>query len=512
MSKLIPNLVLAIMCKNEEKRICVTFDSVKEYINKFFIFDTGSTDNTVSVITDYCNKNNITLFLKQGTFVDFSKSRNDMLDYVDENLSTTHYVLLMDTNDEMRNMDVLSNFINSFKGNQSGFYLRQKWWSGLSLDTYLNIRLIKSHAGWRYKGVVHEYLVCKDVSDNKKTDADVTLRVEDVEVYQDRTLDDDKSLKRFFRDKELLYNWVQNDPTASREMFYLAQTCSCLGQNQESYNYYLKRAKLGGFGEEVYQAYYRLGDMSHNLGHDWEESLMWYLRAFQHSQRVEPLVAIVSYYLKKNFLNQDNPEWHTAYMYSSMACKLIWPQNQILFINKKHYIYTRWHQLAKICKVVNRIDEGKKACIFALKAENNQEDRETLKFYLEKELELMHELPINTNYLIATSLGNRELRLQQEFENKFDISDTCKTLVEQVITERKAQNKIVNIDYANEFVKNNIDISNNTIAIQQLLSNQSSNQASNQLNTQQENNQQNNQLTRKDIIKNRLKNKLKSKK
>ncbi len=55
-------LALLMMIKNEEKRITVSFDSVKEYTDTFIILDTGSTDSTISICKDYCEKNNIRLF------------------------------------------------------------------------------------------------------------------------------------------------------------------------------------------------------------------------------------------------------------------------------------------------------------------------------------------------------------------------------------------------------------------------------------------------------------------
>ena len=64
-------LALLMMIKNEEKRITVSFDSVKEYTDTFIILDTGSTDSTISICRDYCEKNNIRLFLKEKPFVNF---------------------------------------------------------------------------------------------------------------------------------------------------------------------------------------------------------------------------------------------------------------------------------------------------------------------------------------------------------------------------------------------------------------------------------------------------------
>ena len=55
-------LVLVMMIKNEEARIEVSFDSVKNFTNTFVILDTGSTDKTIGICKEYCKKNNITLF------------------------------------------------------------------------------------------------------------------------------------------------------------------------------------------------------------------------------------------------------------------------------------------------------------------------------------------------------------------------------------------------------------------------------------------------------------------
>ena len=98
-------LALVMMIKNEEKRIEVSFDSVKSICNTFVILDTGSTDRTIEITRAYCKKNNITLHLKELPFVNFEKSRNDLLDFADEALSNHYFLMLLDCNDELRNHD-----------------------------------------------------------------------------------------------------------------------------------------------------------------------------------------------------------------------------------------------------------------------------------------------------------------------------------------------------------------------------------------------------------------------
>jgi len=379
-------IALAIMIKNEEKRITVSFDTMKALADTFIIFDTGSTDRTIDVVKDYCEKNNIRLFLKQGGFVNFSVSRNELLDFADTVLVDSkgkpekRYLMLLDCNDEVRNHDEIAKLVRNHKGTQTGFHLRQQWWTGHTLDTYFNIRMVISHNRWRYKDPVHEYIAKPD-----GTDTENIIKCDNIILYQDRTVDDDKSQKRFKRDKDLLYEEHVKNPHAPRILFYLAQTCSCLGLLTEAYQYYILRTKEAGFVEEQYHAYYRNGELSRTLGHPWEESLNWYLKAFAHSSRVEPLCRIAEYYCEYNYKGEKSPDWMLAWLYISTACKLMYPHNQILFVNRRDYLYTRWHLMGRIAFYVGRYKEGKEGCVRALMFETNELDENNLQFYLKQD-------------------------------------------------------------------------------------------------------------------------------
>lgn len=423
MSSRVKNLGLAMMVKNEHLRITVTFDSVKDYISTMYIFDTGSTDGTQEIIKKYCEKYDITLHFKEGAFVNFQESRNVLLDFVDENSTADDYVILLDCNDEMQNMDNLVKFVNDYKGPCSGFYLTQRWWTGHSLDSYYNVRMIRPHFNWRYKNPVHEYIMTPLIEVDKKPHHEVVYnKVENVFVFQDRTKDDDKSYKRFTRDKELLYSEHMKTPEESRTLFYLAQTCGCLGQHDEAYKYYLKRIKAGGFYEEIYHSYFRLGDAAELLGHSWDESFMWYMKAYQHSQRAEPLYKIAKHYQEYNMNGEKKPEWQTCYMFAYMACQLTYPTEQILFIDKNIYSYERWHILGISAYYAGKFTEGKEACLKAIAAKNNDIDKFNLKHYIMKEAEMIVKgnTEKNSNCIMAVTIFNKEIRSKDEIENNHD--------------------------------------------------------------------------------------------
>jgi len=393
---------LAIMIKNEEKRITVSFDSVKEYCDTFIILDTGSTDRTIEICKEYCEKNNIRLFLKEEPFVNFMVSRNVMLDYCDEVLRKPdgkpdqRYMILLDCNDELENGEGMMDFIENYKGTATGFYLKQKWWTGNNFDSYFNIRMVKSHATWRYRGVVHEYIICEKNGESGSVAGRDTERLEHIVLSQDRTQDDLKSFFRFGRDRELLYNEYIKNPHEPRTLFYLAQTLGCLSSLHEAYKFYVLRTKETGFIEEIYQSFFRLGEISLALGHPWEEALNWYLKAFEHSQRAEPLVKIAEHYKEYNHFGEKKPDFMMAYMYASMACKLAYPLNQILFVDSRTYNLKRWSLLGSIAFYVQRYKEGKEACIKAIQAENNEDDVKNLALYLRMEQELKYQQMTNT--------------------------------------------------------------------------------------------------------------------
>ena len=208
-----PIIACLMMVKNEEARIHVSLDSVVGYVKCYIIYDTGSTDKTIDIIKDHCDKHKINLYLIQGEFVNFSVSRNVSLDYADT--KNVHYFLLLDTNDELQEGDKLLEFAsNEMKTENNAYLMHQHWWSG-KYDKYFNTRFVKARKNWRYHGSVHEWM-----SDDAEIKGAVVHKMpEDIILYQDRTKDGNKSGIRFFSDKILLLADHKKDPTETRTIF-----------------------------------------------------------------------------------------------------------------------------------------------------------------------------------------------------------------------------------------------------------------------------------------------------
>lgn len=368
-------LAMLMMVKNEKKRIEVSMKSLVNFIDVFVIFDTGSTDNTVEIITEFCEKNKIDLRLKQGHFVDFAKSRNDLLDFADT-FDDLSYYLLMDCNDELRGGKEYVEYMN--KTDFDHFMLTQEWFTGVT-TYHAGVRVLKSKAKARYRYRVHELLL--DLDGEKLC---VMELPKTIVLFQDRTLDDDKTGKRFANDRRILLEDHLKDPEEPRILFYLAQSCECLKNYEEAYYYYKLRTetKVKGFWEEIYQSYYRMGNIGERSGMSWHDRLYNYTKAYEVGPCfAEPFIKIGQYYF-------NNKTWHLAYFYLKKACEINYPSDTLLVKEVDAYRYYRWLMIAHVCSFMpEKHYEGYEYALKAVKEQKNKMSEGLVKFYENRKID-----------------------------------------------------------------------------------------------------------------------------
>jgi len=356
------HISLAMMVKNEEKTLLKSLESCKSIISSLYIYDTGSTDDTINIIEKFQKENpQISVHIKHGEFVDFSISRNVLLEFVEEN-KQIEFVILLDSNDELRGTEELYKIlkeesektIENTKYYSQGYLLRQRWFTGNGMDTYFNIRLIRGNRGWRYHAPVHEYI------QNDSDPNSITTRIDSSEVfiYQDRTQDCESSHKRFQRDKEILLKEHFKNPTDARTLFYLAQTYGSLGMTKEAYYYYKLRVKYGGYEEERYHSFFRMGEIAKGMNMDEQVFIHWWIKAMEclPIPRVEPIIEIATYYLF------NNVKYDIAGIFTSYSLNLEYPTYCNLFINRIHYDYTRYQMDGIAQYYLKNYEQGLNSC------------------------------------------------------------------------------------------------------------------------------------------------------
>lgn len=339
------------MIKNERNRIKITLSSVMNVVDGVIIYDTGSTDGTIEIVKEFTQKHNIPLHLLHGDFIDFSTSRNKLLEFVDS--LDYKYSLLLDCNDEYKCEDktfCLKTYLKDT--DKTAFEIKQKWFIGGTDDIeYYNIKLIRNKQGFHFKGVVHEYIV---ISEQVKIE-----RLVNVSIYQDRVQDNDgKSCKRWNNDVILLKKELQANPTDPRNQFYLAQTYECLKQSKKAMNAFKVRAlNMGGFHEERFISLMKWADYETKN----DNKIVLYLKAFEVIERAEPLVAIAKIYRIKQ-------QFKLAFIFAKAACDLPYPTKCLLWINKKVYSHDRWQELGIVSFYVDEFEIGKNACLKAIES------------------------------------------------------------------------------------------------------------------------------------------------
>lgn len=348
-----------IMVKNEESSIITTIDSIK-HLNEIIIFDTGSTDDTIKVVEKLRLNSELKLIITNAIFVDFSTSRNEMLEFANNN-SSSDYFLLLDANDEL--IGDLSSVLSK-ESKLCDCYLIKQIWQTNNLNEYFNLRLIKSKLNFKYAGEIHEYIIVPPEYTQGKLDV--------ITIYQDRRRGCESSKSRWTNDLKILLNAYKRDPTDTRTVFYLAQTYDCLEIKGKALETYKIRYEMNGFYEEKYYSAVKCGD----LYNSWDDKLKWYLCAYSLIKRAEPLIKIAEYYNSiKNF--------NLAHLFVRAACQETWPHDCLLFIDTDVYNYKRWHLLGIISYYVKDYISGKRGCEMAIKAKNLDIDLKNLKFYCE---------------------------------------------------------------------------------------------------------------------------------
>lgn len=265
-------ICLNMIVKDEEGYIERCLQSVAPFIDYWVIVDTGSTDNTKSIIRGILS--DIPGELHDREWKNFAHNRNEALVLAKDKCD---YLLFIDGDDWLE-----------YQGDFSFPELVQDCYYfhvGSEHFTLFRTHLVKSNLPWKWTGIVHEYISVEGI-----------YTYGTIENLYYRLGWKPSEEEKFIDRIDILLQALEENPNDARYMFYLAESYKDAGDPVNAIVWYQKRVDIGGWREEVFWSLLQIAKMHKLLGHDQDVIIDSFNKAFRHSShRCEPIYYVAEY-------------------------------------------------------------------------------------------------------------------------------------------------------------------------------------------------------------------------
>jgi hypothetical protein len=278
-----------MIVKDEAHIIASTLENLCHYIefDYWVIVDTGSTDNTRQIISDFFKDRNIKGELHETEWKNFGFNRSDALSKA---FNKTDYLLIFDADDR-----IVGEFVLPKELNLDGYHL--KFGDNFS---YVRLLLVNNALRWKFMGVLHEYIIC--------TNENYSCKYENIEGNYH--LISGKSGARSnnpnkYRDDALILETAYDDAQKNKDdimvrySFYCAQSYKDAGDHPKSIEWYKKRISHGGWNQEVYCSYITIGQLYAKMNNIESAFYYWALSFNADPERCEGIYYIIKHYREK---------------------------------------------------------------------------------------------------------------------------------------------------------------------------------------------------------------------
>jgi predicted O-methyltransferase YrrM len=187
-----------------------------DIIDRWCILDTGSTDGTQDIIREVLKNKKGSLY--EEPFINFRDSRNRCLDLAGKSCK---FIIMLDDTYIVNNCKKLREFLNEIRGDQVSDSFSMVIQS--NDNEYFSNRIIKSDSNLRYIHKIHEVITPKNNMNINVPYEKACIFDYRAEYMESRTNDRKKY------DLQLLFEEYEEDPSDPRNLYYIAQTYSCLG-------------------------------------------------------------------------------------------------------------------------------------------------------------------------------------------------------------------------------------------------------------------------------------------
>lgn len=342
-------LCFVTMCKNEEHCIKTTLESIYKFIDYWVVCDTGSTDKTCEIITEFFKEKNIPGELFIDEWKGFDKNKTLMFERA---YNKTDYVLHLDADDFLVG-DLNKELLNDITDDKFMFnYVRGS-------SQFITPSLYNNRLKWIYVGVAHNIIVC---TDKKHTTTSHIFTKSEMYVDNNergaRKFDPNKYIKDALLLKDQFFETLYDDPhkLRNRTAFYTGQSYMDSGNYKEAIQWYTLYTNLKDtWAEELFESYLRLGNCMIQLNFD-EIKIKYHL---QKAIDIFPDRAEPYFILGKYYNNKSNRE--LGYMYLKEAKNKdfnVVSTKYVLFVKKMSYGKYINDELALACFWTGKGTEG----------------------------------------------------------------------------------------------------------------------------------------------------------
>jgi tetratricopeptide (TPR) repeat protein len=326
-------LCLSMIVKDEAHVIRRCLDSVRPHIGHWTIVDTGSSDGTQEIIRSHLR--DLPGELHERPWHDFGTNRSEALVLA---RGKADYILVMDA-DHVLHAPPGYRFADL---DADAYFIAHRY---AGVDYGIAI-LLADRIAWRYEGVLHEYVT-----------ADFPHRIVPlagpwVDVHHEGARSRDP--ETYKKDAVILEAALAKEPGNTRYAFYYAQTLRDAGELARALDAFRKRATMGGWDEEAWQARYQAALLVERLGLSAAEIQRGYLEAWNaRPTRAEPLVQLARWHRART-------EWSLAVLFARTAVATPRPPDQ-LFVEDAVYAWRALDELSIAAWHAGARDEGRRA-------------------------------------------------------------------------------------------------------------------------------------------------------
>ena len=342
-----PTICFATICKNESHIIKKTLESIYKYINYWVICDTGSTDNTREIITEFFKEKNIPGELHIDEFKDFGYNKSLLMKRAQ---NKADYILQIDADDPL-----IGEFKFTYDDVGYDVYLANV---KRGTNKYKAYALYNAKYLWRFCSVAHTVIRCVDkpsFTTGSLTHYDFYVSSEDIGA---RKADPEKYLKDAKKLKKQFFDTLLDDPDElnSRTVFYIAQSYMDYGMYDEAIRWYRLYTKLkNNWIEEHFEAQMRISRCHIVLDSDpnlIEQEMKKAIDIFP--DRAEPYFILGQYF---NIKKQHEKAYQYLKQIQSKDLESV-NKKYLLFINEFNYRKYVNDELSVACYWTNRCEEG----------------------------------------------------------------------------------------------------------------------------------------------------------